>query len=633
MYLSGRGRQVMSGPPLTRRTFGSLVAAGVTLPSLAGGANAATEGDGSNIDDEPIGKPGLKTPEKSMGVYVGSDLTADGSTLLAGFGHEPSSHWLEVVPRQEHGPEETWTVGVTENADIPGELTEIPQVSETNKYISSMYSFYAGFPPPLTNGGLNEHGVAARDIWSPSRSELVDLAEANAPQTGPQYSDLAKAAMERASTAKEAVEVVGGLMDEHGYSTYGGNSHLFADEEEGWVFINFAHPDGDLWAAERLGSDEVRVSYPGYIQEFPVDHENDPDYMGSEKLVSFAEQQGWWDGEGDTLNLLEVYGAGQFPAEAEDYFYPEFYQGARSPPDREQDLRDMSPVSVEDMLVWIRDPRWSTDFQGYGQVAHIRPDVRAELQTLWTAVTSAAGTPYVPIPIATEDVPMEFQQHRYMTANSASNFLDKNWRHQEATRYATREFKRLLYLTAEHPEEFYTDVTGEIEGFEQELLAERAEIEQEASSHYEAGEDQQARDLITENVRSRLLESLSLGMDLASQVQQETREKFGFREPERQENPGETAPATSQRMAEGGWGDMVYVYDDAVHEFPREHGSFTEESATQTTAESEPTAEPTTEETTQNQTDTQAPGFGPLAAGAGVGAAGYLLKNHVESDD
>jgi ssDNA-binding Zn-finger/Zn-ribbon topoisomerase 1 len=135
----------------------------------------------------------------------------------------------------------------------------------------------------------------------------VEMAEEAAPQEGPQYSDLAKAAMERASTAREAVEVVGGLMDEHGYSTYGGNSHLFADEDEGWVFINFAHPDGDLWAAERLSSDEIRVSYFGYILDFPVDHEDDPDFMASDELVSFAEEQGWWEGEGDTRVVGERY--------------------------------------------------------------------------------------------------------------------------------------------------------------------------------------------------------------------------------------------------------------------------------------------------------------------------------------
>ena len=118
------------------------------------------------------------------------------------------------------------------------------------------------------------------------------MAEEAAPLRDPRYSDLVQAAMERASTAKEAVEVNGGLMDKHDYLTCGGDSHLFAAENEGWVFVNFAHPDGDLWAAERIGSDEARVSYFGYVLDFPVDHEDDPDFMGSDKLVSFAEEGG-----------------------------------------------------------------------------------------------------------------------------------------------------------------------------------------------------------------------------------------------------------------------------------------------------------------------------------------------------
>ena len=34
----------------------------------------------------------------SYGIYVGKNLTADGSVFLAGYGDEPSSHWLEIVP-------------------------------------------------------------------------------------------------------------------------------------------------------------------------------------------------------------------------------------------------------------------------------------------------------------------------------------------------------------------------------------------------------------------------------------------------------------------------------------------------------------------------------------------------------
>ncbi|MDZ7767704.1 MAG: hypothetical protein U5K38_00800 [Woeseiaceae bacterium] len=96
--------------------------------------------------------------------YVGRNLTADGSVLLGGTGEEPSSHWLEIVPRRSHAPGSQITVGATEQARLPARLSTIPQSAETLRYITMNYSSYAGFPAPLTNGGLNEHQVAVRDV-------------------------------------------------------------------------------------------------------------------------------------------------------------------------------------------------------------------------------------------------------------------------------------------------------------------------------------------------------------------------------------------------------------------------------------------------------------------------------------
>jgi hypothetical protein len=111
----------------------------------------------------------------SYAIFVGKNLTADGSTFLGGTGDEPSSHWLEIVPRTNHPAGSTVQVGVTKEAIFPGELIDIPQVPATAKYITMNYSEYDGFPAPLTNGGLNEYGVAARDVWSPSRKELQKM--------------------------------------------------------------------------------------------------------------------------------------------------------------------------------------------------------------------------------------------------------------------------------------------------------------------------------------------------------------------------------------------------------------------------------------------------------------------------
>ncbi|MFD2396088.1 C69 family dipeptidase [Prauserella oleivorans] len=293
-----RGRTRLSGVVLT-----ALAAAAVlTVPSEAAGpGEVRTAGAGPVREDRPT---------KSIGFYVGKNLTEDGSVLLGGFGHEPSSHWLEIVPSREFPEGATTTVGVTDRAEYPGTLTEIPQARRTNKYITSNYSEFAGFPAPLTNGGLNEHGVAARDIWSPTSDRL--LAMTDNPQTGPNYSDLSRIAMERATTAREAVEIVGGLIDRYGYSTYGGNSHLFADKNEGWVLVNYGGSQG-LWAAERLGPDEARVSYPGYLDPLPLDYKNRPgEFLASDNFIDFAVEQGWFDpATSEVFDPQAVYGGWQ----------------------------------------------------------------------------------------------------------------------------------------------------------------------------------------------------------------------------------------------------------------------------------------------------------------------------------
>jgi dipeptidase len=187
----------------------------------------------------------------SYAIYVGKNLTTDGSVLIGGSGDEVSSHWLEIVPETTHSKGATIAVGVTAEAAYPGRMIEIPQAAQTFRFLTMNYSDYKGFPAPLTNGGLNEHNVAARDVWSPSRAELVAMTPN--PQSGPQYSDLSRIAMQRARTAREAVEIIGVLIDTYGYSTYGGNSHMFADENEGWVLIEFAGGKG-LWIAEDLAA-------------------------------------------------------------------------------------------------------------------------------------------------------------------------------------------------------------------------------------------------------------------------------------------------------------------------------------------------------------------------------------------
>lgn len=515
-------------------------------------------------------------PTKSIGFYVGKNLTEDGSVLLGGFGHEPSSHWLEIVPRRQFPEGATTTVGVTEDASYPGRLTEIPQARQTSRYITSNYSEFEGFPAPLTNGGLNEHGVAARDIWSPTSERLLAMT-AN-PQHGPNYSDLSRIAMERARTAREAVQIVGSLIDRYGYSTYGGNSHLFADKNEGWVLVNYGGSQG-LWAAERLGPNETRVSYPGYLNPFPLDYQDRPgEYLASEHFIDFAVERGWFDpSEHEVFDPQEVY-AGWQPNERQ--VTPTHPWGNNVQAQLERELReDLGPVSLEDMLAYVRDPRWSHDRSGYGQVARLNTVEHPGLNALWTAVTGAVTTPYVPVYVGAEDVPPEYKQHRYLTSGAAATHVAADYAPLEATRYATRTFKRLMYHTCEHPETFLKPVTAELERFERRLLDEQHAVAGRARRLFEAGRDAEAREFLTGYVGRRLRGGLDLGERLVNAVERQTRQRFGVRMPAGRDLPGETARPESQSMNRGtglsGPADaIVFCYRKGLDDYPREHGSY-----------------------------------------------------------
>ncbi|TIP25882.1 MAG: peptidase U34 [Mesorhizobium sp.] len=454
--------------------------------------------------------------EASYGLYVGKNRTADGSVFLGGTGEEVSSHWLRIEPRKKHGPGETISVGVTKEAVMPGEMMEIPQVGETAAFISMDYSDYEGFPPPLTNGGLNEYGVAVRDIWSPSRKELIAMTPN--PQKGPQYSDLARIALERAKTAREAVQVIGDLINQYGYSDYGGNSHLIADANEGWVVINFSGGKG-LWVAERLGPDDVRMSYPGYIGEIPLDYQTNQDFMGSANLISFAAEQGWYE-PGHPFDVHKVYGDQTAPMRSPGVEY------------MESKLQNLgAKVTLREFMDAVRDPVISDDAAGYGQVAQLKEGVRNEMQLLWVAPTSSVTAPFIPWRIGVGEIPAEYRWHRYMTKGAASNYLTAEYAQQEATEYAFHLYKRLLYYTCSRRDEFYDEVVGTLTAFENHMIDDQAWVEQSAEGMFERGENDSAKKLITYYSGVQAMRALDLGNALLSSMEQRTKLLQGIPQP------------------------------------------------------------------------------------------------------
>jgi dipeptidase len=431
----------------------------------------------------------------SYGIYIGRNHTATGIPYLAGYGDEPSSHWLEIVPRRDHAEDATITVGVTPQADMPGHLTEIPQARQTARALRVSYSYYLGVPAPLTNGGLNEHGVAVRDIWSTSSAALIAMTPKD--QTGPNYSDLARIVVDRARTAREGVTLIAELIARHGYSTYGGNSHIIADPDEAWVVIEFAGGRG-LWVAERLGADSIRASRPGYIGAVP--NEPDDDFLFPPHFISTAIEQGWYDPDAGPFDVNRIYGDGKGPWEGAAWIEAEM-RGRAARPEK---------IGLADVFWSISTERLTGDTAGYGQVVPLIHPAHPELRMIWHAPVGAVTAPLVPVWMGQTAIPPAYRRHRYLTTGESARFLDRRKEEKtpqvvsrvpqgiESGDSAVYEFKRLMHLAFQKQDPILVEVDRHWRHVEARIATELPNVEKIARILCDAGEPALAATVLTD---------------------------------------------------------------------------------------------------------------------------------------
>jgi len=458
----------------------------------------------------------------SYGLYIGKNLTSDGHAWLAGYGDEPSSHWLEIMPAQIHEAGKTIPVGVGPEADLPGVRFEIPQAQNTARHIRVSYSYYKGVPAPITNGGLNEYGVAVRDIWSTSRDELIAMTPSD--QRGLNYSDLARIIIEQAKSAREAVVLMGELINEYGEASYGGNSHLIADSEEAWVVIQFAGGKG-LWAAERLGDESIRASRPGYILEVPVDDLSHPDFLFSENFFSFARVQGWY--ESGPFNVNEIYGDGKGRWDGVKWIEGEMHKRAEL----------AGKIKFEDMVWALRTSKLTGDTAGYGQIVPLVEPAHQDLRMLWHAAIGPVAAPFSPVFMGQNHVSPEYGRHRYLTTGEGHRFLDTRLmfdgpgdsvshvpQYNEMFRSAVYESKRLLYLMLQDKDNFAAEAHAAFDVREARLVNEIKSVCEEASALLTADKHKKATQILETFSTKELLDGLNLVQNLSKNFESKVRQ-------------------------------------------------------------------------------------------------------------
>lgn len=176
-------------------------------------------------------------------IIVGKNASATGEVILAQ--NEDNGGRLVMpqyyVPRMQHEPDEYITFE-------PGSAL-IPQVEETWAFYWSETRAPGG--ASFSDGFVNEWGVAvASDNCSPTREDNPYINE------GGIKHGIRRLIAERATTAREGVEIVAELVETYGYN-HPGRSYQIVDKNEGWMMhlVNGSH-----YVAKRVPDDEVAIS-------------------------------------------------------------------------------------------------------------------------------------------------------------------------------------------------------------------------------------------------------------------------------------------------------------------------------------------------------------------------------------
>jgi hypothetical protein len=140
-------------------------------------------------------------------------------------------------------------------------------------------------------------------------------------------------------------------------------------------------------------------------------------------------------------------------------------------------------------------------------------------------------SPFIPYRIGVKSIAPQYGKHRYLTKGESTRFVTRDWQIQEATEFAFRTFKRLMYFTCDHPEKFLPEVTEALTAFENRLIAEQQAVHDGASALFDAGRADLATDYLTDYSMDAGREGLLLGNALLASIEARTATIFGYRAP------------------------------------------------------------------------------------------------------
>lgn len=253
-------------------------------------------------------------PESCTSIMVGKKASTDGSVITS---HTCDSYyrtWLNVEPAATYPRDTLLSVYQDRfHSEFAGDATglilkgTLPQASATYAFLDTAYPC------------LNEKQLGIGETTISGRKELVN------PNGMFMIEELQKIVLQRCTTSRQAIALIGELVEKYGYGDWG-ECLTFADPQETWIFELFGEGKekvGGVWAAVRIPDEHVSVS-ANISRISTLDLKDKNNYMASKNVFEVARQLGYWDGK-EPFKFWKAYSGANYSGEMKSFSIREFF--------------------------------------------------------------------------------------------------------------------------------------------------------------------------------------------------------------------------------------------------------------------------------------------------------------------
>ncbi len=216
---------------------------------------------------------------------VGKNASADGSVMVT-YSDDSHTRYGEL----HHSLARTYSAGAKRQIIDWGTNEPrgwIPQASQTYNVV----------------GNMNEHQVVIGETTWTGHPELADTVGNNLLD----YGSLIYIALERATSAREAIKIMTELAETYGYVSTG-ETFSIADKNEAWMMemIGKGAEKGAVWIAVRIPDDAItaHANEPRIRKVNLKDKEN---VMYAKDLIPFARKRGYFKGKDEDFSFADAF--------------------------------------------------------------------------------------------------------------------------------------------------------------------------------------------------------------------------------------------------------------------------------------------------------------------------------------